>query len=125
MKKIIVIIFILSAIMLYIKKDMETIHNKNLLQEHTECYKNWRNKKVKINCKLIKSILNNKQNKWSLVFDYHEDVILSTKSLTVSFLKNTEYIIVDYYSIYGWVNIISKKEFKGLRDRIMLQENEN
>lgn len=111
--------FILIVVILfYIKNDMEKIYNKNLLSTNTECYIDWRSKKTKANCELIKNILNDKNNKWKIVFDYHKEPILSTKILAVSFLKNSEYIMVDYKdNLYGWINVISDKEFKNFREK--------
>jgi hypothetical protein len=111
-------VIIIFSILFFIKNDIETIYNKNLIPLNNECFTTTYLKNRKVDCKPIRSILNKKQNNWSLVFDSNEEILMSADTITVSFKKDTAYIIVDYkHKVYGWISIISEKEFKNFREK--------
>jgi len=111
-------IAIIFFILFYIKYDIETIYDKNLIPSNMKCFAPSYLENRKVDCNLIRGIINNKKNTWSLVFDSNEEVLMSSDTITVSFKKNSSYIIIDYkHDTYGWVSIISDKEFKDFRKK--------
>lgn len=128
MKKVLIfisVIIVLLITIVYIINDIETIYNKNLIKENEICYAG-SDYKEEIDCKLIKDIVNNKQNKWNfepLPWAY-EQFIITTKSnnMYIVFAKNSNKILLTYKSKYGWVEVSSKKEFKKLKNKVNFEK---
>jgi len=127
MKKylIVLLIFFLTiiGILFYLKLNIETIYNKNLINPNEECYIGYINKKV--SCSLIKEILNNKDITWSASINTYatNSFLILTKSnnLSFSFIDKTGYIVLNYKHDWisnGWVQVISDHEFNKLKKKL-------
>jgi thioredoxin-related protein len=109
------------GIVLYIYNDITHIYEKNLITDDY-LFLTFRNKTVSIKSKIIKDILEDKQNSWDFTMvTYAYPIYITDSKNKISFRIGGDSMVINYESEkYGYIQLISTKPIPKLSE--MLKE---
>ncbi len=113
---VICILTSLICVVSYIYYDATHIYTKKLIKSDY-LFLTHNNKTVSIDAKILKNIINNKNNTWSLtIVSYAYTNMIASPDNNINFRFNGDYLIINYKSKkYGFIQLISNKKFNNLR----------
>ena len=121
--KLLILVFSLFSIgiALYVYYDITHIYKKNLITDDY-LFLTYKNKTVPIKSKIIKNIIENKNNLWDFtIATYAYPIYITDSKNKISLRIGGDFMVINYKSKkYGYIQIISTKPIPKLSE--MLKE---
>ena len=120
--RVFIILLIVSVVLVLFKNNIEMVYNKELITKDS-CFIN----NSKINCSCIYDIIRDQKNHWSFSMASYvtENYVIRSKKTYVYFTLKKGFIILNYkHKYFGWVQVISEKEYLECKKNITQFEDE-